>query len=73
MAIVMYDLVGAEDRRFSPYCWRVQMALAHMGLEFETRPTRFTEIAQIADGRQARVPVIEDGARIVADSWDIAE
>jgi glutathione S-transferase len=30
MAIQLYDLAGAEDdRRFSPYCWRVKMALQH--------------------------------------------
>ena len=34
--ITLWDLAGAEDdRRFSPYCWRVKMALAHKGLEFE--------------------------------------
>lgn len=73
MAIVMYDLVGADDRRFSPYCWRARLALAHKGLDCEIRPTRFTEIGGIADGRQRRVPVIEDGAETVADSWRIAE
>ena len=44
MAIELYDLAGAEpDRRFSPYCWRTRMALAHKGLEVETIPWRFTE------------------------------
>jgi glutathione S-transferase len=44
MAIKLYDLAGAEDdRRFSPYCWRVKMALKHKGLPFETIPWRFTE------------------------------
>lgn len=73
MAIVLYDLVGADDRRFSPFCWRARMALAHKGLEYETRPTSFTEIERIANGRQRRVPVIEDGERTIADSWSIAE
>ena len=37
MAIKLYDLAAAEDdRRFSPYCWRVKMALLHKGLDFET-------------------------------------
>jgi hypothetical protein len=32
MAIKLYDLAGAElDQRFSPYCWRTRMALAHKG------------------------------------------
>jgi len=44
MPIVLYDLAGAEpDRRFSPFCWRTKMALAHKGLEAETVPWRFTE------------------------------
>ena len=44
MAIKLYDLTGAEDdRRFSPYCWRVKMALMHKGLAFDTIPWRYTE------------------------------
>ena len=40
MAITLYDLAGAEaDRRFSPFCWRTKMALAHKGLEVETIPS----------------------------------
>ncbi len=69
----MYDLVGLEDRRFSPYCWRARMALAHKGLEYEARPTSFQQIKAIGDGGHGRVPVIEDGGRFVADSWEIAE
>lgn len=72
MNIVLYDLIGADDRRFSPFCWRTRMALAHKGLDFDTRPTRFTEISSIADGQQKTVPVIDDGGRIVSDSWTIA-
>jgi len=33
MTIVLHDLTGADDRRFSPNCWRTRMALAHKGLE----------------------------------------
>ena len=33
----MHDLAGADPAvRFSPYCWRVRMALAHKGLDVET-------------------------------------
>ena len=64
MAIKLYDLAGAEpDRRFSPYCWRTRMALAHKGLEVETIPWRFTEKDAIAFSGQGRVPVLIDGAR----------
>lgn len=74
MAIVMYDLAGADPTlRFSPYCWRTRMALAHKGLAVETIPWRFTDKAAIAFSGQGRVPVIRDGERVVSDSWSIAE
>ena len=73
MAIRMYDLAGEDTaRRFSPFCWRIRMALAHKGLTVETIPWRFTEKAAIAHSGQERVPVIEDGGRVLADSWKIA-
>ena len=72
MTIKLYDLCGRDDRRFSPYCWRARMALAHKGLAFETVPTRFTEIDGIAGGGHKRVPVIDHDGTIVADSWSIA-
>jgi glutathione S-transferase len=74
MAITLYDLAGAEDdRRFSPYCWRIRMALKHKGLEFETVPWRFTEKEVIAPHGSSTVPVLIDGGRAVGDSWTIAE
>jgi glutathione S-transferase len=73
MAIQLYDLAGAEDdRRFSPYCWRVKMALQHKGLAFESIPWRFTEKDKIAYTGSTTVPVIVDGKRAVYDSWEIA-
>jgi glutathione S-transferase len=73
MTLRLFDLAGAEpERRFSPYCWRVRMALAHKGLPVETTPWRFTEKAQIAASGQQLVPVLVDGDRWVADSWTIA-
>jgi glutathione S-transferase len=73
MAVVLYDLVGRDDRRFSPNCWRTRMALAHKGLECEARPTRFTEIGRIGDGQVKTVPAIEDGGRLIGDSWAVAQ
>lgn len=73
LMIRMWDLAAAEDdRRFSPYCWRIRMALAHKGLEPETVPWRFTEKDAIAFSGQGLVPVIVDDAQEVHDSWEIA-
>jgi glutathione S-transferase len=74
MTITMYDLAGAEaDRRFSPFCWRARMALAHKGLEVETVPWRFTEKDKLPQPNQGRVPVIQDGDRVIHDSTAIAD
>jgi glutathione S-transferase len=73
MTLRMYDLAGAEpERRFSPYCWRIRLALAHKKLAVETIPWRFTEKAEIAPSGQIFVPVLVDGDRWIADSWTIA-
>ena len=74
MTITMYDLAGAEmDRRFSPFCWRSRMALAHKGLAVETVPWRFTEKDKLPQPNAGRVPVIVDGERVVHDSTAIAD
>jgi glutathione S-transferase len=74
MTITMYDLAGAEaERRFSPFCWRAKMALAHKGLAVETVPWRFTEKDKLPQPNAGRVPVIIDGERVVHDSTAIAE
>ncbi len=74
MAVTLYDLAGIEaERRFSPFCWRTRMALAHKGLAVETVPWRFTEKDRLPQPNQGRVPVIVDGDRVVHDSTAIAE
>ncbi len=74
MAVTLYDLAGAEaERRFSPFCWRTKMALAHKGIEVETVPWRFTEKDKLPQPNQGRVPVIVDDGRVVHDSSAIAE
>jgi len=72
MAIILYDLVGQDDRRFSSNCCKTRYALAHKGLACETVPTRFTDIASIGDGSFPTIPVIEDGDTRLGDSWEIA-
>jgi glutathione S-transferase len=74
MAITLYDLAGAEDeRRFSPFCWRTRLALAHKGLATDAKAWRFTEKDDIAFSGQGRVPVIVDNGKTVFDSWTIAD
>ena len=73
MAIKLWDLAAAEDdRRFSPNCWRIKMALRHKGLAVEEIPWRFTEKDAIAASGQGAVPVIEDQGQTLYDSWTIA-
>ena len=74
MAITMYDLAGVEaDRRFSPFCWRARMALAHKGFDVETVPWRFTEKDKLPTPNDGRVPVIVDRGTVVHDSSAIAD
>ncbi len=32
MALKLFELLGADDRRFSPYCWRGRMLDLYDGL-----------------------------------------
>jgi glutathione S-transferase len=74
MAITLYDLAGAEpDRRFSPFCWRARMAIAHKGFDVETVAWRFTEKNRLPQPNAGRVPVIVDGGKVVHDSTAIAD
>ncbi|MDX1655491.1 MAG: glutathione S-transferase family protein [Candidatus Competibacteraceae bacterium] len=73
MTIRYYDLAGADDEhRFSPYCWRIKLALAHKGLAAESIPWRFTDKDAIAFSGQGKVPVLVDGETVLFDSWEIA-
>lgn len=70
----LYELAGADPaRRFSPYCWRIRMALAHKGLEADVVPWRFTETDRLAFAGTDKVPVLVDGDRVLHDSTPIAE
>lgn len=73
MTIQFFDLAGSDDNlRFSPFCWRVRMALLHKGLPFETILWRFADKAKIAASGQGAVPVIVDDGKMIHDSWTIA-
>jgi glutathione S-transferase len=73
VALTLYDLAGADaNRRFSPYCWRIRLAIAHKELPVETIPWRFTDKEVIAFSGQGRVPVLVDAGKALAGSWTIA-
>jgi glutathione S-transferase len=74
MSLILYDLAGADPaRRFSPYCWRVRLAIEHKGLSVETIPWRFTDKDVIAFSGQGRVPLLIDSGKTVVGSWAIAD
>lgn len=74
MTIRLYDLALADDRRMSPYCNRVKMALALKRIAYETVAVGFTEIPGLLGGGVATtLPLIEDGEARVTDSFAIAE
>jgi glutathione S-transferase len=72
-AIRLYDLTTEDDRRPSPFCWRAKYALAHKGLPFTTVPVGFLDIPGLGGGGHQTVPILDDGGRIVGDSWAIAD
>lgn len=71
--MILYELGGRDDRRYSSFSWRTRMALAHRGLRAEFRPVRISDKAAIAFSGQAKVPILVDGEQTVADSWRIAQ
>ncbi len=61
MSIQMYDLAGEDPkRRFSPFCWRIKLALAHKRLDVETIPWRYADKAALVFANWDRVPVLVD-------------
>lgn len=73
MGLILYERVGHEGRRPSPFSWRVRYALAHKGVAVEYIPTRFADVETIRKlSGQHMVPVLVDGDRVIHDSWNIA-
>lgn len=73
MSLIMYERVGFQERRPSPFSWRVRYALAHKGVEVAFRPTRFADVETIRRlSGQHFVPIIVDGDVVVHDSLAIA-
>ena len=74
MSMQLYDLASADPKlRFSPYCWRIKMALAHKGLSWEEVPIHFTGKDRLPQPNVGTVPVLVDDDCVVSDSWAIAE
>jgi glutathione S-transferase len=73
MSLILHQLAGRDDFRFSPFSWRARMALAHKGLDAELRDVKFSDRAPIAPSGQERLPVLVDGDSWISDSWAIAE
>ena len=71
--IILWELGGRNDRRYSLFSWRTRMALAHKGLGFDTQPVCLSDKATIAFSGGKTVPVLKDAEQVVRDSWKIAE
>lgn len=71
--IKLYELAGNNNVIFSPYCWRVRLALLHKELDFSSVKTAFTDIQKISDSKFKTVPVIQDGNISMNDSFKIIE
>ena len=73
MTLTMYERIGHETRRPSPFSWRIRYALAHKGVEPQFRHVRFADVETVrALSGQHFVPIISDGDRVIHDSWNIA-
>lgn len=73
MTRILYGLCGSDEtRHFSPHVWKTIMSLKHKGLEFELKPVPFTAIPEIEGGSSKTVPLLNDGGKLVRDSFDIA-
>jgi glutathione S-transferase len=73
MTLIMYERVGADGRRPSPFSWCIRYALAHKGIEPEFRHLRFADVETIRRlSGQHFVPIVTDGDRVIHDSWNIA-
>ena len=72
MTIVLHDLAGTGDRRFSPFCWRARLALCHKNLPHEARPVTYAEVRAFPDDFGKTAPVLDDNGHVVPDSSAIA-
>lgn len=69
----LFELVLEDGTSFSPYAWRVRLALDALRLPYETTGVGFADITTIGDGQFATVPVLQDADLVLGESWAIAE
>jgi glutathione S-transferase len=73
MTLVFHERIGLDGRRISPFSWRIRYALAHKGLDPRVIETRFADVARIRSlSGQDLTPILQDGGRVVHDTWRIA-
>ncbi|MGI4840325.1 MAG: glutathione S-transferase [Janthinobacterium lividum] len=70
--IELFEVCGENPLLvFSPFCWRVRLALAHKGLSASFRPVTYSDKDQIAFSGQDLLPIIRDGDTQLHDSFAI--
>lgn len=70
--IELFEVCGSDPKLvFSPFCWRVRLALAHKGLSTEGRTVAYADKPPIAFSGQTLLPIIRDGDTTLCDSFSI--
>ena len=70
--IELFEVSGENPSLvFSPFCWRVRLALAHKGLKANFHSVAYSDKTQIAFSGQELLPVIRDSQTILHDSFAI--
>ena len=73
--MILYELDGKEDFRFSPHVWKVIMTLHHKNLTDTLKiiPVKFSDKTPIKEKGFNTVPVLVDNDKWIGDSVKIAE
>jgi glutathione S-transferase len=70
---VLFELCGKDPAvRFSPFAWRIRLALARKGLPFRGEIIRYSDKTAIAPSGSNTIPVLKEGEAWIAESWAIA-
>ena len=73
--MILYELDGKEDFRFSHHVWKVIMTLHHKNLTDSLKiiPVKFSDKTPIEEKGFNTVPVLVDNGKWIGDSIKIAE